>query len=453
MIGRAALVSLLLSTAIGLSGCGASYISSRVTEDAEGFDVQVVALTPQTVQLANSAPYAPRSLPEEFYLASGGGNLRGTGALPEAPEVPQLSPRAVPLSLPPAADPGPYLLGTGDVLRLSIASGQPVDLATGATDSRTTLQEITVRDSGIISIPSVGLVTVGGMTIDDAEAVVFQSMIQAGIDPNFSLEVAAFNSQRVTVGGAVARATIVPVTLTDLTLNDALTSAGGLTVDNPEYASIRLYRDGTLYQIPLQTYFERGAIQSLRLLSGDAVYVDVSYDLDRALAFYQSQIDVIAVRRADRTAALAELQTEIGLRRAALAETRETFLARSELGASERDYVYLAGEVATQSRWPLPYGQQASLADVLFDNGGFDSETGNPSQIYVLRLSADPANLGAVTAWHLDATNAIALTLAPRFEMRPDDIVFIDQQPITRWDRAIRQTIPSLLGTIANVAN
>lgn len=445
-------IALALPLCLGLAACGVTYVSSRVSDQAEGIDVRVIPLSAETVLVANRQPYAPRTLPEVFYQTAGsGGTPSGMGALPEPPQFPQLTPGTLDLWVPPAVASEPYRLGTGDVLRLSIATGQVSDPITGQTTGQTAQQDLTLRDDGAVSIPQVGAVEVAGLTIDEAEARLFERMIDAGIDPNFSLEVSGFNSRRASVGGAVRNPSVLALTLNATDLAQALAAAGGVTAD-PDYAAIRIYRGGELYQIPLSDYLARADLQHLPVAPGDAIYVDTSYDLDRALRYYESQIDVIALRRADRQTALSELQTEIGLRRAALGEMRENFLTREDLGAVERDYVYLAGEVARQSRWPLPFGQQASLADVLYDSGGFRNETGNPAHIYVLRASTDPAAFGAVTAWHLDARNAAAFTLAPRFEMRPDDIVFIEEQPITRWNRAIQQSIPSFVATVGAAA-
>lgn len=442
-------LSALAGLFLALSGCGITYVSSRVSDQTDDLDVRVIPVSAETVLIANRQPYAPRGLPEVFYQVAGAGSSpRGLGALPDAPAFPQASPDQLELRPPPATVPGPYRLGTGDVLRMSIANGNDLDPLDGSTSGETMLQDLTLRDDGAVSIPQIGAVEIAGLTIDEAEGVLFERMIEAGLDPTFSLEVIAFNSQRASVGGAVNAPQIIPITLNPPDLAEVLTTVGGITAPDPEFASIRIYRDGALYQIPLQDFLDRGDLQDLPILSGDAIYVDTTYDLDRAQTFYESQISVIALRRADRTAALSELTAEIGLRRAALAEQRENFLLREDLGANARDYVYLAGEVANQSRWPLPFGQQASLADVLYDSGGFDTSTGNPAHIYVLRASTDPAAFGAVTAWHLDARNAVAFTLAPRFEMRPDDIVFIEEQPITRWNRAIQQSIPSLITTV-----
>ncbi|MBW7922549.1 MAG: polysaccharide biosynthesis/export family protein [Rubellimicrobium sp.] len=430
------------------SGCGITYISTRVSDEAEGMDVRVVPITPEMVLIANSQPYAPRSLPAAFYQTAGMGSPRGTGTLPEPPAFPQLAPQPLDLRPPPRVEPGPYRLGTGDVLRLVVAAGQQIDPLTGATEGTTTMQELTIRDDGAVSMPQVGPVDMAGLTVEEAENRLFSRMIDAGLDPNFSLEISGYNSQRAAVGGAVGSPRTVALTLNPPTLNEALTAAGGITARDAEFASIRIYRQGELYQIPLDDFRARPDLQGLPVLAGDAIYVDTTYDLDRAQTFYQRQLDVIALQRTNRQAALSEMQTEMNLRRSVLGEQRDNFRTLSDLGAVERDYVYLAGEVTRQTRWPLPFGRQATLADALFDTGGFRADTGNPAHIYVLRASTNPAEFGAVTAWHLDGRSAAALTLATRFQMRPDDILFIEQQPVTRWNRAMQQTIPSFINTV-----
>ena len=81
------------------------------------------------------------------------------------------------------------------------------------------------------------------------------------------------------------------------------------------------------------------------------------------------------------------------------------------------------------------------------DTRGISVESGDVSQIYVLRASQDPREFGAVTAWHLDARNAANFALMTNFELRPDDVVFVAQQPITTWNRAVSQILPSIINT------
>lgn len=95
-----------------------------------------------------------------------------------------------------------------------------------------------------------------------------------------------------------------------------------------------------------------------------------------------------------------------------------------------------------QNRFTLPFERKSSLADALFhETEGVPNRTGNIAELYVLRAS----NTGAgVNAWHLDATNAANLVLTTRFELRPNDIIFVAEQPVTAFDRFFSQIAPSL---------
>lgn len=443
----------LLSTALITTGCGITYHSPSVKDAAAGVAVREIPLTAQSVLVANSIPYTPKSLPAAFYQTAGGGTPRFAGAMPDEPLIPNETPAAIQLRPPPQNLPQPYRIGVGDVVLLATkATGSTVEELTGLLAAQNRRQGYTVRDDGRITIPEIGQIDIAGLTVEEAEARIFEILVRNQVDPAFSLEVSEFNSQRVAIGGAVGTATLIPITLKPLSLGDAITAAGGIQVADEEFGLIRVYRNGSLYEIPLQDYFQDAALQRRLLEDGDAVFVDTSYDLDRALQFYEQRLDVIAQRSQARSQALSELTTEISIRRAALQEQRNNFQARQNLDAVPRDYVYLAGEVAKQSRFALPFGQRATLADALYGNGGYNNATGSSRHIYILRASNNPAEFGAVTAWHLDASNAVNLTLAAQMEMRPNDIVFVEEQPITKWGRSLQQTF-GLVGAAISTAN
>lgn len=440
----------LLVAVLGLSiaGCGTVYRTSDVVEGvAGGTNVRVLAVTAESVIQANRSSLAPKSLPAYFSQTAGtGSSVRGGSNLPSPTFQDEVRPKALELRLPPRADPGPYQIGVGDVVLLATPrAATSVEQLSGLLAAQNARQGYTVQDDGSINIPDVGRVRIAGLTIEDAEAALFQRLVENQIDPTFSLEISEFNSRKVSIGGAVGQPAVVPVTLTPLYLEEALAAAGGITVADQDYASIRLYRDGTLYQIPLSELYSRASLTRTRLLPGDAIFVDTEYELSRAQDYFAQQITLIQARQVARQSALAELQLEVTLRRSNLDEARANYQTRVDLGADNRDYVYLAGEVGTQSRFALPFERKANLADALYGSGGVASTTGDISQIYVLRASADPREFGAVTAWHLDTRNAANLALATRFELRPDDIVFIAQQPVTKWSRSVSQIIPQVL--------
>ena len=437
------LIALLAITS--LSTCGAAYISPAI--DTSSDRVRVIPLTPESVLSANLDPYQPKQLPAAFFQDAGTGiAIRSSGAAPPPSVGEQSRPSALSARLPPTVDPGPYRIGIGDVVLLATkTSTGTVEELSGLLAAQNSRQGYTVQDDGAIAVPDVGRVPLDGLTLEEAEAQLFQSLIESQIDPTFSLEVAEFNSKRVSLGGAVAQPTVIPIALTPLYLNEALNLAGGIATPDLDFASIRIYRNGTLYQLPLTTYLAQPALQQTRLIAGDNVFVDTAFELEKAQAYFTEQIALAQFRQQDRAQALAELETEIGLRRAALAENRETFQLRANLDGVDRDFVYLTGEVTNPGRFALPFGRQSTLADALFSDGGFSSETANPSQIYLLRGEKD--NTGFVTAWHLNGKNVANMLLATELLLKPNDIIFIAEQPITRWNRVVQQLVPSLVST------
>lgn len=443
------LVALL--SLVAITGCGSAYVSSKVVDDD---NVTIIDMTPATVQSANLSTYDPKDLPQVFYASAGNPSAgRGAGPLPPTAVDPERRPTSLTLRVPPQIPSRPYTIGVGDVLLLATrGNASTVEQLSGLLAAQNRRQGYTVQDDGAIAIPEVGRVMVAGKTLEETETELFQRLVENQIDPSFSVEIAEFNSQKVAIGGAVAQPTVQSITLTDLTLDQALSAAGGISSRDLDYASIRIYRDGSLYQIPLSNYLSEPQLQKLRLTAGDSVFVDTEYELDRARAYFEEQIQLAQFRQTARTQALNELQAEMDLRRRALQEQRDNFKDRVDLDGVDRDYVYLTGEVNTPSRYAMPFGQQASLADALYSSGGFSNDTGNPSQIYVLR-GTDDAAMAPVLAYRLDARNAVNLTLATRFEMRPNDVIFIAEQPITRWNRVVQQIVPTLLTSGAAIAS
>ncbi len=286
-----------------------------------------------------------------------------------------------------------------------------------------------MQDDGAIAIPDVGRIQLAGLTLDEAEAEIFQELVKNQINPSFSLEISEFNSQRVAIGGAVTRPTLAPISLKPLLLGEALQIAGGINADNQDFTTIRLYRDGTLYQIPLTKFLSDSKLQSIRLTDQDSVYVDISFNLSRAQAYFAEQLQLATLTASAKTQALSQLQAEFNIQSKRADELRSGFQAREALDAVARDYVYLAGEVATQGRFTLPFERKAVLADALFSQAGIATREGNVSQIYLLR-----GNLAGtqVTAYQLDARNVANMMVATRMELRPGDILFVAEQPVTK---------------------
>lgn len=434
-----------------LTGCGVVYNSSSVSPGiTEEGKVRVLPITAETVMVANKGPYQPKALPSYFSQTAGVRSSGGGGIAPPPTAFDRVSrPADMETRLPPAVAPGNYRIGVGDVVLLATPkSGSTVEQLTGILAAQSSRQGYTVQDDGTISVPNVGRVQIAGQTVEDAEATLFQRFLDQQIDPTFSLEIAEFHSKKVTIGGAVGAPAVVPITLSPLYLDEALAAAGGATAADIDYATVRLYRDGTLYQIPLKDLYNRRGAQRIQLAAGDSIFVDSEYELDKAAAYFEEQIKLATFKQAARQAELTALSTEVDIRRAALEEARSNFDARLKLGAEARDYVYITGEVGKQQRFALPYDQKANLADALYDAaGGIPAKTGSPKEIYVLRGSDNPLEFASITAWHLDVRNAAALILATRFELHPNDVIFVAAHPVTHWSNVVNSITPSLIST------
>ncbi|WP_238321652.1 polysaccharide biosynthesis/export family protein [Halocynthiibacter namhaensis] len=449
--------SLGLTILMGMiSACGVAYHSPRVIETStNGTDVNVIPMTPQNVALANQSPYTPRRIPNMFSQHTGTmPTARGAVTIPihgsRAPQTEMVQN----LRLPPEITPSPYHIGVGDVIVLATRQGNSsLEELTGLLAAQNRRLGYTVQDDGAITIPDVGRVNVAMMTLEEAEAEIFRALVEHQIDPVFSVEISEFNSSRVSIAGAVAQPQIANLGLTPLYMNEALTRAGGLQISDTDTAIIRLYRSGSLYRIPLSDYFAQPDLQNLPLAAGDAVYVDAGTDPQQARAYFEEQIQLANLRQSAHREALNALSAEMALSQARRDEARSNFAARQELGAVARDFVYLTGEIAQQGRFTLPYEQRATLADAIFEGGGgLPNATANPREIYVLRTQERTEGPSTMNAWHLDARNAINLLQTTRFELRPNDIIFIAEQPVTRWGRVVNQISPSLITTPMDIA-
>ncbi|MEM6439187.1 MAG: polysaccharide biosynthesis/export family protein [Pseudomonadota bacterium] len=514
----------VFAATLGLCGCGAIYTSPDVYDSgsafggAPAFDVAVVPMTVETAMEANLSPYVPARLPDSFRpaptaapppLSAGGARMpvipdpvresvgpaaEAQAVLPPAATEEELRAERARVDLPELEDPSPYRIGVADVLLLSTntagATLEDVPTLLSAQNSR---QGYIVQDDGAIAIPDVGRIPVSGLTLEEAEAEIFQALVAQRVDPSFSLEVAEFNSQTVSIGGAVQQPRVAPISLKPLFLSTALQLAGGVRSADLDDVVVRLFRDGEVFQAPLREIYDDDGLVDVLLKDGDAIFVDADFDVTQARAFFEEQLRLREAELREREFAFRQRQADIDevrfgvtiaqfelqkaqLRqqinqmriavaefnltreaqiRAASADQRSAFRERLELGAVARDYVYVSGEVRRPSRFPLPFENRANLADMLFfdEAGGLSINVADYGEIYVLRQGVNGRAPGAVTAFHLDAANVANLSMATLFEMRPNDIVFVAEQPVTTWNRVINQLTPNLITQAVSVAN
>lgn len=108
-----------------------------------------------------------------------------------------------------------YKIGPNDLLEVEVF---------GVSELKRTVR---VNSTGEVTLPLIGTVPVAGMTASDAQALIATAYSKDYLqDPQVSIFIKEFTSQRITVDGAVARPGIYPL-VGQITLLRALAMAGG----------------------------------------------------------------------------------------------------------------------------------------------------------------------------------------------------------------------------------
>lgn len=157
-----------------------------------------------------------------------------------------------------------YTLGAGDSVRIIVYGD--ADLT----------REIRVAEDGLITLPLIGEVAVGGLTTIQAEKRIAEQLKRGGFiaNPQVSVLILEFKSKTVSVLGGVLKPGRYPITHpTDV--KDILAEAGGLTSEASEI--ITVVRGDKRSEYDLNEVIERRNLseQDIRLVGDETVYVSV----------------------------------------------------------------------------------------------------------------------------------------------------------------------------------
>src|SRR5713226_4992241 len=166
------------------------------------------------------------------------------------PEVPSSAPQATPVAARIAGSPKDLLIGAGDLLEVSLY---------GMPDFKT---EVRVSSGGEISLPLLGTVPVGGLSVEQAATQIERNLSQKGLfnDPHVMVFVKEYATQGISVLGEVQRPGIYPL-LGERKLYDVISAAGGISFKAGGYVLIT-HRDDP--QQPLQVPLLTGAAKSMK---------------------------------------------------------------------------------------------------------------------------------------------------------------------------------------------
>jgi polysaccharide export outer membrane protein len=167
------------------------------------------------------------------------------------------------------ADSADYLLGAGDLVRVSVF-GYPDMTA-----------DVRVDESGSIRYALVGALSVAGRSTRDVETTLAERLANGGFirSPQVSVLVMEYLSQTVAVMGEVAKPGQYSLTQRRKVL-DLLAQAGGVVTGMASDTATLLRADGSKLQVSLFELFQGNPEQNVAISPGDTLYVP------RASQFY-----------------------------------------------------------------------------------------------------------------------------------------------------------------------
>ena len=155
-----------------------------------------------------------------------------------------------------------YRLGAGDLIRVSVF---------GAPDLSA---ELRVSESGNITYPLVGPLSVAGRSPAQVEAMIGAHLVEGGFvrDPQVSLLVVEYRSQQVSVLGHVVKPGQYSLQSAS-TLLSLLAEAGGPINDEAADFATIMRKDGTKTTVDLAALFNGDPKQNAPVRGGDTIYV------------------------------------------------------------------------------------------------------------------------------------------------------------------------------------
>src|SRR6266481_824638 len=190
------------------------------------------------------APLVFLALPSAYSCAQ-----ERVGSPEVRPEVPSSATQTTPVVARSSGNTPDLLIGAGDLLEVSLY---------GMPDFKT---DVRVNSGGEISLPMLGTVAVGGLSVEEAEMLIERKLRQKGLfnDPHVTVFEKEYATQGISVLGEVQKPGIYPL-LGSRNLYDAISVAGGTTPKAGRYVLITRRNDP---QHPVRVLLLTGAAESM----------------------------------------------------------------------------------------------------------------------------------------------------------------------------------------------
>lgn len=278
-----------------------------------------------------------------------------------------------------------YLLSPGDILSIYLWAypeitppNNNISISNIETAQSNGYQ---IDQTGYINFPIVGRIKVSGKTLNQVNQDLRNKLSQYLKTPDVIVRVMSYQGKRYSVQGSVVKGG-------QFTLNDQPTSvytalglAGGVNTQLGNNASITLVRNGQSYALNSIELEKIGlSLHNLLIQPNDTLYVN----------------------------------------------------------SRENQKIYVMGESGKNQSIPLR-DQGMSLSDVIGESLGLNANSASSSKIYVVRTNPSDRT---TAIYHLNLSSIGDFGVANQFNMRSNDIVYVDVSGLARWQRVVNQVIP-----------
>jgi polysaccharide export outer membrane protein len=176
------------------------------------------------------------------------------------------SAQTTPVPPPVAAPRLEYVLGAGDVVRISVYQNPDLSL------------ETRVSEAGVINFPLLGSVRLGGLSASQAEKRLADGLRNGNFvkQPQVSVLITQVRGSQVSALGWVSRAGRFPLETADVKLTDVLAQAGGVAPGGAETVTLVGTRNQAPFrlEIDLPSLFGASRGDDPILQNGDVIWVD-----------------------------------------------------------------------------------------------------------------------------------------------------------------------------------
>ena len=159
-----------------------------------------------------------------------------------------------------------YRLGPGDSIKVQVYQSPDLPL------------EARVSESGIIKNPLVGRITIGGLTVPEAESRIAQALKKGRIlkSPQVNINIQQVRGSQVAVLGQVNKPGRFPLEAMNVRVTDMIAAAGGITPQGDDVVVVTGVRNRKPFRKSIDTaqlFAGKGSADDILVAPGDTVFI------------------------------------------------------------------------------------------------------------------------------------------------------------------------------------